>query len=260
MSINEHLPLPLGMSRRRFLAENAMGIGNVALAWLLGQERLNATPQSAPRGPLHFDTVAKPPTVAPRAQAMISLFMHGGPAHMDLLDPKPELTKRHGSEFSGDITFSFINRASKTLFGSPWKFRPHGECGTEISELLPYTSRIADDICVVRSMHTGFNGHEVSIRYWHSGIPAVVGRPTLGSWLTYGLGSETNNLPAYLVLTDPGGQPVDGVNNWSHGWMPPLFQGTVLRPQEPRILNLDPPAHLRGDVQRKNLELLAKLN
>jgi hypothetical protein len=121
-------------------------------------------------------------------------------------------------------------------------------------------ARIFDDMCLVRSMHTGHNGHEVSIRYFHGGIPAVLGRPTLGSWLVYGLGSESQNLPAYMVLTDPGGHPVDAVNNWSPGFMPPLFQGTVLRPKEPRILNLNPPPHLKGTLQEQNLDFLAELN
>jgi Protein of unknown function (DUF1501). len=191
---------------------------------------------------------------------MISLFMHGGPSHVDLLDPKPGLTRGHGKEYAGDITYSFVNRASKKLFGTPWKFSKHGQCGTEVSELLPHTSQIVDDICVVRSMHTGHNGHEVSIRYFHGGIPAVTGRPTMGSWIVYGLGSEAQNLPAYMVLSDPGGLPVDGTLNWSSGFMPPLYQGTVLRPQEPRILNLDPPPHLRGDLQRQNLDFLNALN
>src|SRR5690606_18791443 len=108
---------------------------------------------------------------APRATSMISLFMHGGPSHVDLTDPKPELTRRHGEDYPGDVVFSFVNRASKRLLGSPWKFAPRGQCGTEISELLPHISGIADDICLIRSMHTGFNGHEVSIRYFHGGIP-----------------------------------------------------------------------------------------
>ena len=237
-----------------------MGVGGMALAYLLQQEDLLATPANIPRGPVTFDLKPKQPPHPPQATAMISLFMHGGPAHMDLTDPKPVLSQYSGTEYSGDVGFSFVNRATKTLFGSPWKFRKHGECGTELSELLPYTAKIVDDICLIRSMHTGFNGHEVSIRYWHGGIPAVLGRPTLGAWLTYGLGSESQDLPAYMVLTDPGGLPVDGVTNWSNGWMPPLFQGTVLRPKEPRIFNLQPPPHLRGELQRQNLEFLTKLN
>lgn len=246
-------------TRRSFLKHNAMGIGSVALAWMLNQNRA-AAEIPAVKNEIRTDTAARPPAFPNRANAMISLFMHGGPSHMDLLDPKPELTKRSGEEYSGDVKFSFVNRATKKLMGSPWSFAQYGQSGTHVSELLPHLSTIVDDVCVIRSMHTGHNGHEVSIRYWHGGIPAVLGRPTLGSWLTYALGSENQSLPAYMVLTDPGGHPVDGVHNWTHGWMPPLFQGTVLRPKEPRILNLEPPSHLRGSLQEQNLALLKALN
>ena len=143
--------------------------------------------------------------------------------------------------------------------GSPFRFRKHGQCGTELSELLPHTGKIVDDICVIRSMHTDINGHEPSIWFMNTGKPQP-GRPAFGSWLTYGLGSESQNLPAYIAMPDPGGHPVDGVRNWSNGWMPPLFQATVIRAQEPRILNLDPPPHLKGDLQRENLDFLARLN
>jgi hypothetical protein len=247
-------------TRRRFLADNAMGIGSVALAWLMQQESLRAAPRLLPKDVRSYDLAPKTPHFAPTATAMISLFQHGGPSHVDLTDPKPELTRLSGTDYPGDIEYSFVNRASKSLFGSPWQFAPQGECGTEISQLLPHLGGIVDDICLIRSMHTGANGHEVSIRYFHGGIPGVLGRPTLGSWLIYGLGSESQDLPAYLVLTDPGGHPVDGVSNWSNGFMPPLFQGTVLRPQEPRILNLDAPPHLRGDLQAQNLAFLQELN
>ncbi|MEZ6086496.1 MAG: DUF1501 domain-containing protein [Pirellulaceae bacterium] len=247
-------------SRRSFLAGNALGVGSIALATLLRQERLLATPPNVPRDPASFNMLPKQPPRVAKANAMISLFMHGGPSHMDLTDPKPELTKFNGTEYGEDVGYSFVNRASKTLMGSPFKFHKHGQCGTELSELLPHTAKIVDDICLIRSMHTGFNGHEVSIRYWHGGIPAVLGRPTLGAWLTYGLGSETQDLPAYMVLTDPGGHPVDGVHNWTNGWMPPLFQGTVLRAKEPRIFNLQPPSHLQGELQRQNLAFLRQLN
>ena len=144
--------------------------------------------------------------------------------------------------------------------GSPWRFARCGESGTEVSELLPGLRTVVDDVCVVRSMHTGHNGHEVSIRYFHGGMPAVLGRPTLGSWLCYALGSESRDLPSYMVLTDPEGHPVDGVTNWSSGFMPPLFQGTVLRAREPRIPNLEPPAWLEGPLQRRNLAFLGLLN
>jgi hypothetical protein len=251
--------LPIS-SRREFLAGTAFGVGAIALAHLLRQDGALADVAKKPGENLSLDMRARAPHFAPRAKAMISLFMHGGPSHVDLLDPKPELSKRDGTEYDGEVVFSFVNRASKKLFGSPWKFAKHGQCATAVSELLPETASIVDDICVIRSMHTGHNGHEVSIRFFHGGIAGVTGRPTLGSWLTYGLGSESEQLPAYMVLSDPEGHPVDGTNNWSSGFMPTMYQGTVLRPQEPRILNLDAPAHLRGETQRQNLSLLDRLN
>lgn len=252
---------PRNNSRRAFLANSAFGIGSFALAHLLGQDGLLlADEPKKPGENLPLDLKPKATHFAPRANAMISLFMHGGPSHVDLFDPKPELSKHHGTEYGGDVVFSFVNRASKKLFGSPWKFARHGACGTEVSELLPVTAGIVDDICVVRSMHTGHNGHEVSIRFFHGGIAGITGRPTMGSWLVYGLGSESHELPAYMVLSDPGGPPVDGTHNWSSGFMPPLYQGTVLRPQEPRILNLDPPPRLRGRLQQQNLAFLDQLN
>lgn len=244
--------------RREFLTQGA-GVGSVALAWLLAQDIARGKPPSVATRP-HNDMLPREPHHPPRAKAMISLFQHGGPSHMDLTDPKPELTKFSGTDYSGDIQFSFVNEASKKLLGSPFRFARRGQCGTELSELLPHTSRVVDDICLIRSMHTGANGHEVSIRYFHGGIPGVLGRPTLGSWLVYGLGCESQDLPAYMVLTDPRGLPVDGVTNWSNGFMPAMFQGTVLRPREPRIFNLQPPAHLQGKPQRQNLDLLRELN
>ncbi len=246
--------------RRAFLANSAFGVGSFALAHLLQADGLLADIPGKPGENLPLDLKARRPPLAPKAKAMISLFMHGGPSHVDLFDPKPELSSHHGTDYGGDVTFSFINRASKKLFGSPWKFAEHGQSGTEISELLPETASIVDDLCLIRSMHTGHNGHEVSIRFFHGGIAAVTGRPTLGSWLTYGLGSESDQLPANMVLSDPAGHPVDGTHNWSSGFMPTMYQGTVLRPQEPRILNLDPPPELRGDTQRHNLSLLDHLN
>src|SRR5947209_12744076 len=255
MSIDSH-----SLTRRQWLGQSAFGIGTFALAHLLRQDGVLAAEPKKPGENLPMDLKARSPHFAPKAKAMISLFMHGGPSHVDLLDPKQELTKHHGKEYSGEVGYSFVNRASKRLLGSPWKFKKHGRSGTEVSELLPHTAGIIDDLCVIRSMHTGHNGHEVSIRYFHGGLAGVTGRPTMGSWIVYGLGSASQDLPAYLVLADPGGHPVDGTHNWSSGFMPPLYQGTVLRPQEPRILNLDPPPHLRGILQEQNLAFLDRLN
>src|SRR6188508_753296 len=128
---------PQVWSRRRFLARNAMGLGSVALAWLLREENLLATPPNMPRQPQSFDLKPKASPLRPQARAMISLFMHGGPSHIDLFDPKPELSKRSGEDYQGEVTFSFVDRASKKLFGSPWKFQKHGQSGIDVSELLP---------------------------------------------------------------------------------------------------------------------------
>jgi len=246
--------------RRQFLTRNSMGIGGLALAWILQREKLLATPKEIPRGQRRFDLKPKQPHFEPRAKAMISLFMHGGPSHMDLTDPKPELQRCNGMDYGGSVQYSFANEASRKLLGSPWEFKKHGQCGMDFSELLPQTAKIADELCMIRSMHTGHNGHEVSIRYINAGIPGITGRPSLGAWLTYGLGSENDELPAYMVLKDPGGSPVDGNHNWSNGWLPSLYQGTVLRAKEPRIFNLDAPDYLRGKPQENYLNFLGAIN
>jgi len=129
----------------------------------------------------------------------------------------------------------------------------------DLSELIPHLGKVADDICLIRSMQTGVNNHGQSIRAMNVGR-VVAGQPSLGSWLTYGLGAETQELPAYVAMIDPGQLPVLGVENWSNGWLPSLYQGTVVRPTEPRILNLAPPAHLRGKAQDQYLKFLNKLN
>jgi hypothetical protein len=129
----------------------------------------------------------------------------------------------------------------------------------DVSELLPHFSRIVDDVTLIRSMHTGVNNHGQSISALMNG-QVTGGRPTLGSWITYGLGSENQDLPAYVALTDPRGVPVLGVDNWSNGWLPSLFQGTVIRPKEPRIPNLDAPLSLKGDAQARYLQFVDRLN
>ncbi|MCE9604674.1 MAG: DUF1501 domain-containing protein [Planctomycetia bacterium] len=246
-------------SRRHFLASQAMGIGGVALAWLVEQERALAEPAKPALVRPTFDVAPKAPRHAPQATAMISLFMQGGPSHVDLCDPKPELQKRHLEKYSGELKFDNPPEASAKLFASPWKFRKHGRCGMELSELLPGLAEVVDDITLIRSMRTGVNNHAAGMRALNSG-GIQPGRPSLGSWCAYGLGTENRELPAYLVLTDPEGVPVDGINNWANGYLPAIYQGTVIRPQEPRILNLDPPPHLAGVPQEKFLSYLDRLN
>lgn len=246
-------------SRRRFLASSTFGVGGVALTWLLNRDRLLAAPEKPPLEPRHFDLKPKAPHFPPRARAMISLFMQGGPSHLDLLDPKPEMARYDGKPFPGTIKYDNAAQASAKVFASPWRFQQHGQSGIAVSELLPHLAKVVDDITVIRSLHTAVNNHGQSIYALNSGH-IQAGRPVLGSWLTYGLGSETQELPAYVALTDPESLPVVGVGNWSNGWLPSLYQGTVVRPKEPRIQNLDPPTYLQGAPQERYLSYLERLN
>jgi len=248
-------------SRRRFL-HGGYGLGTIALATLLRDEGLLANPAVAPEMEGHtvYDTLPKPAHHGfGQAKAMISLFMQGGPSHIDLFDPKPELTRLDGKDFPGEVKYDDSAGATKEVMGPPWKFSKHGECGMDFSELVPHMGSIADEITMIRSMHTGVNNHGQSIYALHNGS-ILPGRPTLGSWVTYGLGSENRNLPAYVALTDPRGLPVVGVENFTNGWLPSTYQGTVIRPTEPRILNLDPLPSLQGKAQERYLDLVAGLN
>jgi hypothetical protein len=246
-------------TRRHFLASQGLGLGALALSWFLNERgALGAPPKPSLERPV-YDLKPKVPPAPARAKAMISLWMQGGPSHLDLFDPKPELARHDGSNYSGEIKYDNAGQASARLFASPWKFRKQGGCGMELSELLPGLAGMADEVTLIRSMQTAVNNHGQSISALLTG-KITRGRPVLGSWLTYALGAEGQNLPAYCVLTDPGGVPVLGVETWSSGWLPSLYQGTVIRPAEPRIANLDPPAHLEGRPQRLLLDFLDRLN
>jgi hypothetical protein len=246
-------------TRRHVLEQQAFGLTGLALAWLLRADDLRAAPAKPALERPVYDLLPKPPGHAPRATAMISMFMQGGPSHHDLFDPKPELAKRHLQEFPGEIKYDNAAEASAKLFASPWKFSRHGRCGMELSELVPCLGGVADEICLIRSMRTGVNNHGQSINALNTGR-ITPGRPALGSWITYALGTESQQLPAFVVLTDPGGVPVLGVDNWRAGFLPSLYQGTVIRPREPRILNLDPPPELAGLPQRRMLDLIERVN
>ncbi|MFM7103339.1 MAG: DUF1501 domain-containing protein, partial [Verrucomicrobiota bacterium] len=194
-----------------------------------------------------------------RARAMISILMIGGPSQMDLFDPKPKLKEYEGRKFPGELKFDNAGQASAKVLPGLWEFRRHGQCGTELSSLLPHLGGVVDDLCVIRSMQTGVNNHGQSLyALTHGRITA--GAPTVGSWLNFGLGCESQNLPAFVTLTHPSGPPLLADHNWSAGWLPSIYQGTVLRPREPRILNLDPPEPLRGGGQERQLEFLRGLN
>ena len=244
------------LSRRHFL-NSSYGMGTIALATLLREQGAFATSEFLK--PTHYDMKPKPSPSFGKAKAMISMFMQGGPSHIDLFEPKPELVKLDGKNFPGEVKYDDAAGASREVMGPQWKFKKHGQSGIEMSELVPYMGSIADEMTLIRSMHTGVNNHGQSIYALINGT-ATGGRPTLGSWLTYGLGSENQDLPAFVALTDPRGLPVLGVDNFSNGWLPSLYQGTVVRPKEPRILNLDAPMSLKGEAQARYLNFVQRLN
>jgi hypothetical protein len=234
------------LSRRAFLGRYAGCLGGLALAHLLA-ERVSAAPL-ATRSPHH----------RPRAKAVICLFQHGGPSQVDLFDPKPELTRRHDQPYDGQLEVHFHTQTGK-LLASPFKFQRFGQSGMQLSELLPHTASVTEDITLVRSMVTDSVDHEAAIRVIHSG-KAFAGRPGWGSWVLYGLGSMRDDLPAYVVLGDPGGLPVDGTNNWSSGFLPAVYQGTPFRSGEPAVSNLQAPAEIPAQARQNQLRFLDDLN
>ncbi len=236
-----------------------MNLSGLTLAGILNSQAAQGEVRKPELQERHFDTRPVPPHRTATATAMISLWMQGGPSHHDLFDPKPLLKRWDGRAFPGEIKYDNAAQASSRVFASPWRFRPHGQCGMELSELLPHIGSIADDICLIRSMRTGVNNHGQSARALQTGR-IQPGRPSLGSWLTYGLGTETDRLPPFMALVAPGKIPVGGVANWSNGWLPAVYQGTVLRPQEPRILDLTPPPHVTEQIQQRALDFLTRLN
>jgi hypothetical protein len=224
----------------------------LALAALLGEAR--AEDASAPKV---FSVLPRPPHAPARAKAVIQLFMHGGPSHVDLLDPKPMLAKYDGKAPPAEVADD--EKITGNLLKSPYTFARHGQSGLEFAETLPRIARHADDIAVIRSMYTEHRNHEQALWMMHTGL-IVSGRPSLGAWVTYALGTENQNLPAYVVLPDPKGLPVDGIRNWSSGWLPPLFQGTPFRSEGMPVLNLRPTKARAPEVDRARLELLGALN
>src|SRR5437763_7866722 len=247
------------LTRRQLLHDGTFGIGSVALAWLLNQQRLLAEPAKPDLEKKHFDLKPKAPHFAPKAKAMISLFMQGGPSQVDLFDPKPKLTELDGKPFPGQVKYDNAAQASSRVLGSPWKFARHGRSGIELSELLPHLAGVVDDITVVRSMTSAVNNHVQAIHALNTGR-ILSGHPVVGSWLCYGLGSASQELPAFVALPDPVSHPVSGTDHWSNGWLPSVFQGTVIRSREPRIANLDAPPQLKGDPQARLLKYLDTLN
>jgi hypothetical protein len=241
------------LNRRQMLQRAGTGFGMLGLAGtlqsagLLGGEAAAATPNSA----------AKPPHFAPRAKRVIFLFMNGAPSHVDTFDPKPALKKYAGEQPSGKL---YRKNKGAGFMPSPFQFRPHGESGVVMSELFPQLAKRADDLCVIRSMHTDVPNHEPGLLLMHSGNIQPI-RPSLGSWASYGLGTENENLPTFVALCP--GLPVVGPQLWSNSFLPGEHQGTAIDTNdtavEKLIANIKHPK-LNRTEQRRQLDLLLKLN
>jgi len=246
-------------SRRDFLQMTSLGMGGLALAHLLHADGLLAAGRDHAAGPGGADLRPRPGHFPAQAKSMILLFQTGGPSQMDLFDPKPELQKRSGQQHS--VQFEFFQKGSQdnTLLGSPFKFAPRGDCGMEISNLLPNIATVADDLCLVRSMFNENNNHPPGTQCINTG-KIFPHRPTLGAWISYALGSENQNLPAFVVLRDPNGYPNGGTRLWDNGWLSALFRGTEIQSRGAAVLNLHPSRKTPAGVQRANLDLLAQLN
>ncbi len=255
----------IGRTRREFFATAASGLGMAALGAALdadgvfgaGQARA-ATVAGAGANPL----AAKPPHFAPRAKACIFIFMEGAPSQVDLFDPKPKLNELNGQKLPEslvkNVRFAFLKKDTATLLGTKRKFSKHGQCGMELSELIPHLGSVADDLLLVRSMHTDQFNHHPGQLLMQCGR-ASFGLPCMGSWITYGLGSESQNLPGYVVLSAGRGSS-GGASLWQSGFLPSVYSGVLFRNKGEPVLNLQAPAGLPRELERKGLDALATAN
>ena len=255
-------PLSQTIGRRDFFARTSEGLFGAALLHLLGEPngrvRADETESTAPAA---YDLQPKAPHHRPTATSVIQLFMNGGPSQMDLFDPKPVLNRMDGKPFPGNVE-EIGNQSTANvgvMMGGQYGMRRHGESGLWMADVLPHTAKMADDLCMIHSMWTDHPNHDNALYKIHSGR-LFMGYPTLGSWTVYGLGSENQNLPAYVVLNDPLGPPKNGARNWTSGFLPPTYQGTRFRPTGSPILNLKPQFQRPADVTRTSQELLEQLD
>jgi hypothetical protein len=245
-------------SRRNFLTTSANGIGLLALASLLRDEGLLAAESKEAVNPL----ASKAPHFAPKAKNCICIYLEGAPSQIDLFDPKPKLNELNGKPLPESLTknvrFAFIQKETAVLLGSPRQFAKNGQCGMELSDFLPHLADCADDIALVRSMHTEQFNHHPGQLMMNCGSP-LFGRPSMGSWLAYGLGSESKNLPGYVVLTAGRGTS-GGATSWTSGFLPTTYAGVLFRNQGDPVLNLGNPDGLSAAMQSKTIEALRDLN
>lgn len=236
-----------GRTRREFLWQAGGGFAGVALADLLSSDRAAAAP------------IDRQPHFAAKAKHCVFLFMNGGPSQVDTFDPKPALTKHHGKSYTGEAKVGSNGRPIGHLMKSPFEFSKHGQSGLEISSLFPHLSQHADELCVIRSMHADTAAHASGCLQMNTGS-IFIGKPSLGSWITYGLGTENRNLPGFVVMADPRGGPIGSASNWSAGYMPASHQGTLFRSGGTPLLNLATPQGTTEQTQRRSLDLLKSLN
>lgn len=248
-------------SRREFLFESCGGISGLGLAYLLKQDGLLAASSDACASK---DAIANPlaprkPHFTPRAKAVISLFMSGGVSHVDTFDPKSALQKYAGQPLTGKGEIIVRQGNPGPLMPSPFSFQKCGQSGIEVSEIFPHIGSKIDELALIRSVYGQSNDH-VQAHYELATGMIRMGFPSVGSWITYGLGSENQNLPAFVVIYDAHGGPFGGPANWGSGFMPAAYQGTVFRSSGIPIIDLKPPACITDDQQRARLDLLTKLN
>src|ERR1700689_2853507 len=243
-------------NRREFLSNCFCGMGSLAFASMMAQEQARAASSLNPLAP-------KPPQMPEHAPAksMIFLFMAGGPSHLETFDPKPLLNKLDGqkrpAEF-GDVQYQNVNSNSRIL-GTKRTFKKCGKSGIEVSDLFPYQSEIVDDLCVVRSMYGDMVVHSAAQYQMMTGR-IIPGFPAMGSWVVYGLGSEAEALPAYVVMPDPHGAQEAGVPMYTNGFLPSVYQPTMFRPGKKPVLNLDLPKGVTIEQRRETIRLLRSLN
>lgn len=246
----------LDITRRFFLRDCGIGVGKIALAGLLS-EPIMANTTVSQDDPL----VQRPPHFRAKAKAVIHLFMAGAPSHLELFDNKPELRKIEGKPLPESVTqgqrLAFI-RSDAAVMGPQFQFAKHGQCGMEISEALPYLSKIVDDVCLIRSCHTDQFNHAPAQTFFQTGF-SVPGRPSIGSWVTYGLGSVTKDLPAFVVMSTGSGIS-GGSGLWSSGFLPSVHTGVRFRNQGDPILNVSNPPGVDRSLQRDTIDLVDQLN
>jgi hypothetical protein len=244
------------LNRRSFFERISDGLQGAALAGLLARDLPGA---EAPRRV--FDLKPRAPHFEPKAKAAIQFFMNGGPSHIDLFDPKPLLEKRHGERYLTHKLAAELTGPEEVgaLMRSPFQFARHGQAGIWVSDVMPHLTKVVDDLAIIRSMHTNHPNHEPALFMIHSGR-TLPGRPGLGAWVVYGLGSENQNLPAYVVLDDPLGLPNNGTQGWQSGFLPPIYQGTRLRSVGQPILNLQPETEESSAVVKLGRDLLSRLD